>query len=209
MTALTFAGLVLCALLLVLVIWRFASRRISIPCPSWLASIVELENPLAREHRSGVIVERLGLRPGMKVLDVGCGPGRVPLPLARSVAPNGEVVAIDIQPGMIKRARENAQRADLSNIRFMLADVGTGRLERDRYDRAVLVTVLGEIPDRAAAVKEIFDALKPGGLLSVTEIMADPHYQGRATVLRFAAAAGFRERGFFGNRFAYTLLLEK
>jgi len=41
----------------------------------------------------------------------------------------------------------------------------------------VLVTVLGEVPDREAALREIFDALKPGGILSVTEIIFDPHFQ--------------------------------
>ena len=51
--------------------------------------------------------------------------------------------------------------------------------------------------------------LKPGGILSVTEIIFDPHFQSRDTVLRLAGAVGFREKMFFGNRTAFTLNLEK
>ncbi len=79
----------------------------------------------------------------------------------------------------------------------------------DPADRALLVTVLGEIPDREAALSQIFQALKPGGILSVTEIIFDPHYQSRSTVLRLASAAGFQEKAFFGNRIAFTLNFEK
>ncbi len=63
--------------------------------------------------------------------------------------------------------------------------------------------------DRAAGLRAIFDALKPGGILSVTEVVFDPHFQGQGTVLRLAAGVGFRKRAFFGNRFAFTLHLEK
>jgi predicted methyltransferase len=72
-----------------------------------------------------------------------------------------------------------------------------------------LITVLGEIPDRESALQELFTALKPGGILVVAELVFDPHYQSRKTVLRLAKNAGFRESEFFGNRLAYLLLLEK
>src|SRR5262249_48157085 len=121
----------------------------------------------------------------MAVLDAGCGPGRVAIPIARQVGPRGEVVAMDIQAGMLQRAREKAAAANLANIRFLEGGLGEGKLGRNRFDRSVLVTVLGEIPDREAALREIFDALKPGGMLSVTEIIFDPHFpvppDGRAT----------------------------
>jgi len=71
------------------------------------------------------------------------------------------------------------------------------------------VTVLGEIPDRETALGEIFEALKPGGILSVTEIIFDPHFQPRGTVERLGLEAGFREKAFFGSRIAYTIHLGK
>jgi ubiquinone/menaquinone biosynthesis C-methylase UbiE len=170
---------------------------------------VELDNPFTETNRSDVIIQHLDLQPGMKVLDIGCGPGRLTIPVAKQVGPRGEVVAIDLQPGMLRRAQERAQAANLNNIRFLQVGVGDGKLEVSLADRALLVTVLGEIPNREAALREAFDALKPGGILSVTEIIFDPHFQSRDTVVRLAGAVGFREKAFFGNRVAFTLNLEK
>jgi cyclopropane fatty-acyl-phospholipid synthase-like methyltransferase len=186
--------------------WRFASR---LPCPVWLRWLVELDNPLTGANRSDVIIQRLELQPGMTVLDIGCGPGRLTIPVAEQVGPQGAVVAIDLQTGMLRRAQERAQAADLSNIRFVQARVGEGKLEAGLADRALLVSVLGEIPDREAALREVFAALKPGGMLSVTETIFDPHFQRRDMVLRLADAVGFREKAFFGNRMAFTLNLER
>ena len=86
-------------------VWRFASRRHSLPCPVWLRWLVELDNPFTETNRSDVIVQHLDLQPGMKVLDIGCGPGRLTIPVARQVGSQGEVVAIDLQSGM-RRAQE-------------------------------------------------------------------------------------------------------
>ena len=171
--------------------------------------MVELDNPFTKTNRAATIVERLDLWPGMVVLDVGCGPGRLTIPTATRVGSAGSVVAMDIQSGMLQRAREKARAANLTNIEFLQAGVGEGKLGRNRFDRAVLVTVLGEIPNRDAAMREIFDALKPGGILSVTEVIFDPHFQSRQTVARLARTGGFREKAFHGNAIAFTLNLEK
>lgn len=194
--------------LLIGITWRLASSRRSLPCPVWLRWFVELDNPFTRTNRAATIIEHLELEPDMAMLDVGCGPGRVAVPLAEQV-PNGEVVAIDIQEGMLRRAKEKAEVAKLSNIRFLQAGAGEGRLESDHFDRALLVAVLGEIPNQRAALQEVFDALKPGGILSVTEIIFDPHFQSRRKVTRLAEAVGFRDHSFFGTRLAFTLNLQK
>ena len=195
--------------LIVFSAWRLASRRETLPCPTWLGWLVELDNPVFRNNSARAIIQQLDLQSGMKVLDLGCGPGRLTLPLARQIGPQGEVTAVDIQVGMLQRTREKAQSENLRNIRYLQAGAGEGKLTRSTYDRAVLVTVLGEIPDRRAALKEVFDALKPGGLLSITEVIADPHFQRRSTVRELADAVGFKEKHCFGNRFAFTLNLEK
>jgi ubiquinone/menaquinone biosynthesis C-methylase UbiE len=210
MTMIVQVGLALLALLLVGTAgWRLFSRRSSLPCPSWLSWMVELENPIARNVGAANIVRRLELQPGMRVLDAGCGPGRVTIPLAKALVPGGEVVAVDIQSEMLRRAREKARSADVTNIRFCQLAIEPGNLGSERYDRAILVTVLGEIPDRQGALEELYRALNPGGILSVTEMIFDPHYQSRRTILSLARAVGFQEKAFFGSREAYTLNLEK
>src|SRR5260370_14343785 len=105
------------------------------------------------------------------------------------------------------KTKRRPQTSPISN--FSKPAVGEGKLGRNRFDRSLLVTVLGEIPDREAALREIFDALKPGGILSVTEVIFDPQFQSRPTVVRLARSAGFREKACHGNRIAFTFNFEK
>ncbi len=191
------------------IFWRFASRRSSLPCPVWLSWMVELDNPFAKTNRAVTIIDHLDLQPGMTVVDVGCGPGRVTIPLARAIGPEGKVVAMDIQAGMLQRARLKAQESVLGNIEFLQAGAGQGKIGSNRFDRALMVTVTGEIPEPEKAMREIFAALKPGGILSVTEIIFDPHFHNRTTISHLAGKVGFLEDAFFGNRFAYTLNLKR
>ena len=194
---------------LIAIIWRFSSLRSSIPCPTWLSWLVELDNPFFKNYSAHAIIQHLALAPGMKVLDFGCGPGRLTIPVAKQIGPTGEVTAFDIQPGMLQRVRAKALAENLGNIQIMQGGAGGGKPGHDQYDRVLLVTVLGEIPDRKAAMEEIFDSLKPRGILSVTEVIADPHFQSRASVIRTANSVGFVEKDFFGNRISFTINFEK
>jgi ubiquinone/menaquinone biosynthesis C-methylase UbiE len=197
------------ALALAAVIWRLWSRRRELPCPTWLAWMVEMDNPFTKVNRAKTIVQLLNVKPGMKVLDAGCGPGRLTLPLAEAVGMQGSVTALDLQDGMLSRVQEKVQNAGLQNVQFVQAGLGQGKLPHSSFDRALLVTVLGEIPDQVAALKEIHEALKPDGILSITEVIFDPHFQRRETILQVAEAADFKEKDFFGKKLAYTMHLEK
>jgi ubiquinone/menaquinone biosynthesis C-methylase UbiE len=195
--------------ILVNLIWRFVSNRRALPCPSWLGWLVEMENPLTRVNRAQFIIDHLGLKAGMRVLDAGCGPGRVTLPLAEAVGPQGEVVALDVQPEMLSRVQAKAEAAGLRNIQYLQAELAEGNLELKDIDRAILVSVLGEIPDQETAIREIYRVLKPGAVLSITEVIFDPHFQSRQKVRQLSDSAGLVEVDFLGNRLAYTMHLAK
>jgi ubiquinone/menaquinone biosynthesis C-methylase UbiE len=191
------------------IIWRLLSQRISLPCPAWLHWLVAVDNPFARACHAKIIIENLDLAPGMKVLDAGAGSGRVTIPLAEKLGVQVQVTAMDIQKGMLDVIQKKAQEKNLHNILFLHAGLGNGVLRQNYYDRVILVTVLGEIPNQRAALQELYNAIKPGGILSVSEMVFDPHYQSKQTVIDVAKAAGFREKKSFGNRFAYTIQFEK
>jgi 2-polyprenyl-3-methyl-5-hydroxy-6-metoxy-1,4-benzoquinol methylase len=128
--------------------WRSASRRRSLPCPIWLSWL--LTNPLGGgDGGSAPILDRLDLKPGMRVLDVGCGPGRVSIPAAQRVGPEGQVLALDVQEAMLKKLQQRAAARGVANIRPVLSPVEKVAVEADSCDRALLVWVLGEIPDQA------------------------------------------------------------
>lgn len=184
-------------------LWGFARILLAILFgPLWFPLALTL-------HRR--VLARLALEPGMRVADIGCGPGKLTVLMAQQVGPTGEVCALDIRSTRLRRAQERVRAAGLKNVRFVLAGAGEGKLQPNYFDRAVLVTVLGEIREesRGAALAEIFQALKPGGILSVTEVLPDPHYQSRGVVRRMAHTAGFVEQSCFGSMSAFTMHLAK
>jgi ubiquinone/menaquinone biosynthesis C-methylase UbiE len=184
--------------------WRRESQRRALPCPSQLSWL--LENPfMDAVAGTAATLERIGLQPGERVLDIGSGPGRIAVPAAQRVGPEGSVTAVDVQPEMLARLAQRAAAAGVTNIESRLLDIAAGEsLTADHFDRAWLVTVLGEIPDKESALAHIYRALRPGGTMSITEVLPDPHYQRRATVLRLAHLAGFEPVQHWSNRLAYT-----
>jgi len=68
---------------IIMIVWRFSSNRSSIPCPSWLNWMFELDNPFFRNNKACEIIKHLSLEPGMKVLACGCGPVRLAIPVAK------------------------------------------------------------------------------------------------------------------------------
>lgn len=189
--------------------WRYGARKASAPCPSWLAWMLAPSGKDGRPFGRGRAIDELQLAPGMRVADVGCGPGMLTLPIARAVDAEGEVVALDMQPRMLELMTKRIDKAGLRNVTPLLAGAGEGKLPVSHFDRAVLATVLGEIPDRERALREIHDALKPGGYLVVAEVMGDPHYQFKQKVIDLAQRVGLRPGETTGGFFAYTMRLYK
>lgn len=114
------------------------------------------------------------------------------------------MVGLDIQPGMLDRLTARAARAGVSNLTAVLGDASQTQFPPESIDVVYLCTVLGEIPDREAAIQQCYAALKPNGILSITEIFPDPHYQFRTKVQRLAEAAGFHLKEMHGPWYFFT-----
>ena len=174
--------------------WRIACRKREIPWPWWLAWV--MENPyMLLVNPAGRIVHSLSLQPGMSLLDLGCGAGRITVPAAVRLRPGGQALGVDMQERMISRLHRRARRYGVQNIRTqrlrLNQDLLPGPEGRTGWDRVSLVTVLGEIPDRFGLLQRVHNILGPRGILVITEVIPDPCYLRPATVRRQAAAAGF------------------
>ncbi len=103
------------------------------------------------------------LRPGMTVLDVGCGTGAITEDIARAVAPGGRVLGIDVSRELIGRARERAERQ--ANLSFELADVASLAREERRFDMVTAARMLQWLADPRAALGALAGAARPGGMV--------------------------------------------
>ena len=190
-------------------IWRWLSTHYSLPCPSWLAWMIELDNPFAKAHHANSIIHASKLAPDMQVLDAGCGPGRLTIPMAKKLDKTGKVTALDIQQAMLDKVRTKAEKESLCNITYLHAALGEGKIPLKTFDRIYLITVIGEIPDKKKALNEIYHALKPDGILVITETIFDPHYQAFKKLAALTDAAGFQLDLKVGNILAYTANFRK
>jgi 2-polyprenyl-3-methyl-5-hydroxy-6-metoxy-1,4-benzoquinol methylase len=139
-------------------------------CPVWVGYL--LLNPLRRlfEHPERLLSPFV--RPGMTVLEPGCGPGFFTLPLARMVGENGQVICADVQEKMLDIVRRRAESAGLSkriDLRTV-SEKGLAELHlHGEVDLAVAIHMVHEVPDKERFLRDIHNALKHGGRLFVRE----------------------------------------
>ena len=109
------------------------------------------------------------VRPGMTVLDIGCGRGFASIGLAKLVGDSGLVISADLQPEMLDMVKERAEKTGLANrIRFHLCQANhIGVL--DELDFVVAFFMVHEVPDRRGFLEEVFALLRPGGRLFIAE----------------------------------------
>jgi ubiquinone/menaquinone biosynthesis C-methylase UbiE len=122
---------------------------------------------------------------------------------------SGHLVAVDIQPKMIAQVDKRVLGAGLSNVETHVASAYELPLEDESVDRAFLITVLPEIPDRVRALAELHRVLKPGGILSVSEEFSDPDYLFPAETIRLVEKASFSLEQCQGNLWVYTANFSK
>jgi tRNA A58 N-methylase Trm61 len=138
------------------------------------------------ERRPEKVVDALGIRPGSRVADIGAGPGLMTVALARAVAPNGRVVATDIDGAVLDLLEQRVKAAGLAAVvepRIAAAD--TPGLEPGAYDAILLAEVDHFFSDPVAWLHAATLALKPGG-----RIVIENRIYHRAQSLAAARKAG-------------------
>lgn len=154
---------------------------------------------------SGRLAEALAPRAEEVVVEIGPGTGHFTVSVAQAIGPGGELHAVDVQPEMLDVVARKTRAAGLDNVRIHVADARQLPLETESADALFMVTVLGEVPDQAAALREAARVLKPGGRLVIGEIaLLDPHWVSLTSAQECAADAGLRYEKLVGSaRFAY------
>ncbi|MCY4107853.1 MAG: methyltransferase domain-containing protein [Chloroflexi bacterium] len=115
------------------------------------------------------------LRPGLRVLDFGCGPGAISAGLATAIAP-GELHGVDVEESQVALARAVARAGKHANAIFHVADVTDLPFEDGFFDAAHGHSILTHVPDTHAALAEVKRVLKPGGILSCREMICESSF---------------------------------
>lgn len=187
-----------------------AGRKHEPGTPMPHAHAAHLLNPVrALVLSPSALVRRLELKPDFRVLELGPGPGYFSPAVARAV-PRGKLVLVDVQPEMLEMARKRLDGEGVANAEYQQGDAYALPVEDASFDVAFLVAVLGEVPDRPAALKELHRVLRPGGLLSVTEMrIFDPDAIALPVLQKSVEAAGFRRSSRHGRLSHFTLGFRK
>lgn len=163
-----------------------------------------------RVQPPSMIVEALNLKPGMTVVEIGCGSGFYTVEVAKAILPEGQVYAVDIQEGMLEKLRTRMVRENVQNITPILADAeGTIPLKAGIADAAFSVAVIPEIPDPVQALLQIKRLLKSEGIFADAELLLDPDYPLQRTVKKWAKEAGLEFYSKSGSLLSYVLVFVK
>lgn len=152
----------------------------------------------AKEERTDLLLELLRLQPGMVVADIGAGTGYLSTRMARAVMPRGKVLAVDVQPEMVRMLQDAVKKTGLTQIRPLLGAEDDVKLPASSVDLAIMVDVYHELAFPYEVLASIRRSLKPGGQVVFVEYRAEDagvpikalHKMSEAQIRREAAAVG-------------------
>jgi ubiquinone/menaquinone biosynthesis C-methylase UbiE len=148
-----------------------------------------LDEVMARGESRGraAVIDWVDPKPGKRILDLACGPGTLTYRLARDVLPEGEVVGIDLAPGMIELARREAPPG--LPLRFELMDMEDLRFPDGYFDAAACGHGLSFVPDLLKALTEARRVIKAGARMAAS-VPVDPHAVSDAQAVLERAVGG-------------------
>jgi ubiquinone/menaquinone biosynthesis C-methylase UbiE len=123
----------------------------------------------AMEFDAGVMLDRIGVGPGWRCLDLGCGPGGITHLLSARVGPAGRVVGVDADPVMLEAARAWADSRGLTNVELVEADAYRTGLARDAFDLVHVRYLAGTAGQPGELLREAVALARPGGVVAFEE----------------------------------------
>ena len=152
------------------------------------------------EERCSLMLANLGVKSGMTVCDMGCGNGYYALQLAKLVGPAGRVLAVDVQPEMLKLLQERAHQAGITNVEPIQGQLHDPRLPPGKVDLILLVDVYHEFSHPQLMLESMRRALAPHGVVVLVEYREeDPqvpikplHKMSKQQALKELQANGFQ-----------------
>lgn len=169
-------------------------------CPYGQRFWVEAPHPIITRERLRAVLRP---EPGERLLEIGVGTGYYSLDLAEWVGPEGRLELFDLQREFLDHVMRAGGERGLRNLVPTQGDATNLPYEDASIDAVILTAVLGEIPDTAAALREIHRVLKPNGRLVVGELFGDPHFTTRKSLQHLGAAANLRITDLSGNWLGY------
>jgi len=192
-----------------LVIVRAVRHLYHFPIPSFMTQFID--NPFRRRflQNPDAIAERMGLKPGMIVVEIGPGKGSYTEAVARRILPDGKVFACDISEEVVEKLKERVDEEGITNIIPKIEDAYHFTFADGSIDLIFAIACLPEIPEPVKALKEFRRILKPKGTVCLCELFVDPDFPLRSTEKRWAEEAGLELRHEFGSWMIYQLIFGK
>jgi SAM-dependent methyltransferase len=175
-------------------------------CPYAARLLVDGPHPGIPRRR---LLELLEPRPGEQILEIGPGTGYYSIDVAMKLD-GGRLAIFDIQREFLDHTVRAGAERGLDNIEPMLGDAQHLPYADESFDAAFLVTVLGEIPDQGAAMRELHRVLRPSGRLIVGEtFVGDPHVVRFGVLRERANGAGLTLEARLGSPLGYFARFRK